>query len=71
MLVSGIIVFCETAISGKISVVSTATFELLQICCSKGIWGHLVQKLNMACQFISCGPLTYVIASTEYDQSDQ
>ena len=71
MLASRIIVFCETAISGKISVVCMATFELLKICCSKGIWGHLVQKLYMACQSISCGPLTYVIASTEYDQADK
>lgn len=64
---SGIIEFRETALSGKISVVSMAVFELLQKHHSKGIWGHLVQKLNMACQFISCGPLTYVIASTDCD----
>ena len=51
--------------------VSMAVFELLQICWSKGIWGHLVQKLNMAFQFISCGSLTYVIASTECDETDQ
>jgi hypothetical protein len=70
MLVSGIIEFCEITVSGKISVVSVATYELLPICCSKGIWGHLVQKLDMACQFISCGPLTYVVADTDYDQAD-
>jgi len=44
MLISGIIEFCEITVSGKISVVSVATYELLQICCSKGIWGHLCRS---------------------------